>query len=243
MIVAIFAIGTATIGCAYDVYWLSTGTDPLLTYYGVSGPGNKLKQITLAALNHESAKQRFPAGCVVDGTGQLLHGWMVQLLPYLEQADLYPKIDLRQAWNSEANSPHFRQSIYEFINPKYGGELVANGYAATNFSSNVHVIGGERSMKYGDITDGTSKTLLFGEAGGDFQEWGSPTNWRDPIQGLNRFPSGFGSPQHDRSTCFAFADNSIRYLSETIDPQVLRALATPNGGEQLSESEYGELLP
>ena len=33
-------------------------------------------------------------------------------------------------------------------------------------------------------------------------------------------------------TQFALVDGSTRAIKETIDPEVLRALATPNGGEE-----------
>jgi len=33
-------------------------------------------------------------------------------------------------------------------------------------------------------------------------------------------------------TQFALVDGSVRTLRETIDPEVLRAIATPNGGEE-----------
>ena len=43
-------------------------------------------------------------------------------------------------------------------------------------------------------------------------------------------PDGFGG-QHSRGAPFAFADGSVQFLSDDIDPQVLEALATANGGE------------
>ena len=72
--------------------------------------------------------------------------------------------------------------------------------------------------------------LLAGEAAGNFKPWGSPTNWRDPALGLRTTPDGFGGPNR-HGTAFAIADGSVRMIDNKIDPQVLKALSTPNGGE------------
>src|SRR5262245_15877908 len=70
---------------------------------------NNLKQIGLGLHNHESTLKRFPAGCLSApfsaGTQASNATALVQLLPYLEQANLYNKADLNQLINSAANDP------------------------------------------------------------------------------------------------------------------------------------------
>lgn len=45
---------------------------------------------------------------------------------------------------------------------------------------------------------------------------------------------GFGGPWPNGGTQFAMADGSVRLLRDDIDPKVLRALATPAGGEEVA---------
>jgi prepilin-type processing-associated H-X9-DG protein len=88
-----------------------------------------------------------------------------------------------------------------------------------------------------DRKDGTANTLMAGEAADDFKPWGHPTNWRDPAIGINRSPQGFGSP-HRGGAVFLFMDGSVRFIKDTVDPQVLKSLSTPAGGEPINPDSY-----
>jgi prepilin-type N-terminal cleavage/methylation domain-containing protein len=74
---------------------------------------NNLKQIGLAALNHESAFKRLPPSLFVDiglppgGPGQpgspypaIVHAWSIYLLPQIEQQNLYRQYNLNFPWFS-----------------------------------------------------------------------------------------------------------------------------------------------
>ena len=51
---------------------------------------------------------------------------------------------------------------------------------------------------------------------------------------MNRTAKGFGGPR-PTGGMFAFADGHVRLIPTDIAPEVLRALATPAGGEQVPE--------
>jgi prepilin-type N-terminal cleavage/methylation domain-containing protein/prepilin-type processing-associated H-X9-DG protein len=78
---------------------------------------NQLKQISLAILNHESAKGSFPAGSTV--TAATLQGpyrstWTVDILPYIELANVF------QLWNKKEDFNHAtNQKLRETILPTY----------------------------------------------------------------------------------------------------------------------------
>lgn len=62
---------------------------------------NQLRQVALAALNHESAHMRFPSGAEHDsGVGQTNDpenfgwGWRTKLLPFMEQNAIFDSLDL-----------------------------------------------------------------------------------------------------------------------------------------------------
>ena len=68
-----------------------------------------LKAILLAMHNSIGEVQPnvplcFP-GDIADKKGKALLSWRVQLLPYLEQGDLYKKFALDEPWDSETNKP------------------------------------------------------------------------------------------------------------------------------------------
>jgi prepilin-type processing-associated H-X9-DG protein len=88
-----------------------------------------------------------------------------------------------------------------------------------------------------EVTDGESNTLMAGEVKSRFKPWGDPTNWRDPSLGINRSPDGFGGP-FEGGASFLFVDGSVRFIKNTIDPSVLKALSTPQGGERVSSEQY-----
>jgi prepilin-type N-terminal cleavage/methylation domain-containing protein len=54
---------------------------------------NNLRQVGLALHSHHAAMSAFPAGCNVSPTGGVGYSWWVYVLPYLEQENLYKKLD------------------------------------------------------------------------------------------------------------------------------------------------------
>jgi hypothetical protein len=48
-----------------------------------------------------------------------------------------------------------------------------------------------------------------------------------------RSPQGFGGPRLAGGAYFSMADGSVRFVSERIETDVLRALSTPDGGEEV----------
>ena len=68
---------------------------------------NNLKQIGLALHNYHDIYHVFPPAYTVDGNGKPLHSWRTLILPYLDQAPLYLKIDLSKPWDDPANAESF----------------------------------------------------------------------------------------------------------------------------------------
>jgi prepilin-type processing-associated H-X9-DG protein len=170
---------------------------------------------------------------------------MTFLLPFLEEQALFDQLDLKLSWDHPHNLSAFKQEVEGFQNPGFL-EKEANrdqqGLSLTNYSGNVHVLGGVRQLTTADITDGTANTIMAGEIVQRFPPWGRPGNWRDPAKGISRSPLGFGGPWRmhgaGAGATILFLDGSVRFVKETVDPKVLEALGTPRGGEAIATDAY-----
>lgn len=242
-VLLMFLAGISTIGIAHQLIWLVTSPTPLFEggkrqesapMYSMSN----LKLLGLSAYKYQDVRRDLPPGASYDRHGQMQHGWMALLHPYRQETALQGPIDFSVAWNHSNNIPAFSTLVsgYQYRYSPQAPQADALGLALSHYASNLHVIGGDRSMTTGAITDGTSNTLLLGEAAGNYLPWGQPANWRDPRIGLNRSPNGFGNPT-GRRTYFTFADGSVRFLQNEISPEVLKALSTPAGGEKVADPD------
>ena len=93
---------------------------------------------------------------------------------------------------------------------------------------------GDKGISLSDVTDGSFMTILVVEAGDQSAvEWTRPDDFvpdaKDPTKGLlGHHPGGFNA---------AMADCAVHFISAAIDPEVLRALFTRNGGERIDPND------
>jgi prepilin-type processing-associated H-X9-DG protein len=241
-LVLMFVAGIATVGVAHQTGWLIASPTPLLAsdFTGALArllSTNNLKQIGLALHNYNTEHGSYPPAAMFDGQGRPMHGWQAAILPFLEQPKLYSGIDFRVPWNDVCNTTVYRTTVNAYLFPRIDRTNDAAGYALSHYAGNVFVLGGGVARTPRDISDGESNTIAAGEAASDFKPWGNPTNWRDPGLGINKSPVGFGSASPGGAN-FLFVDGSVRFLKNTINPRVIKALATPTGGEKVSTDEY-----
>ncbi|QDT24862.1 hypothetical protein Enr10x_01540 [Gimesia panareensis] len=199
---------------------------------------NNLKQIGLALHNYHDTHDLLPPGGVFDRAGQPRHSWMTQILPYVDQAPLYNQIDFQQPWTAEANRQAFQTELNVFENPGRLGTGRSrdnlHGYMPAEYAANSRVLNVNSGLNLKAIKDGISNTLLAGEVNSQVKAWGDPTNFRDPAKGINSTSNGFGSP-FKGGAYFLMGDGAVRFISEDIDPSILKALATPDGGEPVGD--------
>ena len=175
--------------------------------------------------------QGFPPGAIADKAGREYHGWQAPLLPYVEQMAVYKQVDFNVPWDDPKNRVPMQTQVASYLSPGITEIKDAAGYALTHYAGNSYLFRKNRAFRFSEITDGTVNTILAGEAAGNFQPWGHPENCRDPGNGISAGPDSFGRPHFPPVAGFVMCDGSVRFLSRNIDPAVLKALATPAGGE------------
>ena len=188
---------------------------------------NRLRNLSLAMFNYESAKRRYPtSGTQVKGKPGL--SWRVALLPYLEQNALYRQFKLNEPWDSEHNLKLVEKMPKVFLS---AGSNAPKGY--TNFQAVVSdeaiiMPVGLRGTRIRDVRDGTSRTLLLVEV--DDTEatiWTKPDDYewdkQNPTAGLGHIWPGYFMA--------TLADGSVRRVPISIGNDSLNALMTRAGGE------------
>src|ERR1700733_112180 len=213
---------------------------------------NNLKQIGLALHNYHATEGNFPAATyrVADLKPDKRLSWQTELLPYLEQKPLYDRIDFKKSWEDPANHAAVSTPLVVFINPMIG-EQNAGGLPGTEYvglagvgedgpmlpvtSPKAGIFAYNRVTRIEDIVDGTSNTIMTSECNKDFGSWAA--GGRPTIRALTKKPyidgpDGLGG--QPEGVQVGFADGSVRFVSKSVDPQLLERLVTIAGHEQIN---------
>tara|TARA_R110002096_G_scaffold352362_1_gene545331 strand:+ start:253 stop:1155 length:903 start_codon:yes stop_codon:yes gene_type:complete len=196
---------------------------------------NNLKQIGLALHNYSyntsHSPETFPPGAITTAQGTHLHSWQALILPYLDQQSLYKQIDFSKPWNARANQKPFQQEVSEYLNPKTEAKFSSDGYALSHYAGNELVLKPNVDMLFNEIRDGMSNTILAVEIGEHFKAWGDPTSLTvpDKVIGPGRAPPTTGG------NYVLFGDGRVQFIPKDIDLEILKALSTPAGGEEIGE--------
>lgn len=188
---------------------------------------NNLKQMVLGLHNYHDTRKTFPPHANYSADGKPLLSWRVHILPFVEGQAIYEQFHLDEPWDSEHNKTLIAQMPEVYKNPNLPLEPGKTNYLAV-VGNECIFDGTEKGMGMRDITDGTSKTIALVEADpAQAVEWTKPDdlefNSDDPKAGLgNTGPGGWNA---------ALCDGSVRFISDSVDPQVLRALFTRSGAE------------
>jgi prepilin-type processing-associated H-X9-DG protein len=195
---------------------------------------NNLKQIGLALMNYHDANGQFPPAYVTDADGKPLYSWRVLILPYLEQSNLYQQWDKTKAWDSPENMALSNTILNVYRSPNDDGPPTGTNYfvvvgANTAFPP-------DKGIKMFDMTDGTSNTITV------IETKGIPGNWAAPIDpSLDKLTPQVGNlpgqiqPMHNKGTNVLMGDGSVRFLSETTNPQTIQNLLIRNDGNVIQD--------
>lgn len=149
---------------------------------------NNLRQLALATLSYESSFMNFPPSAIIAGVGSINtnSSWSIQgqILPFLEQGNLYQQIDFTSAWDNQSILSGLKIPIFACpsdpqsntprdVSPKLASPLYPLNYGF-NFGSWLvfdpvrneigdGMFGPNRRIRIGEVLDGTSQTLLVAD--------------------------------------------------------------------------------
>jgi prepilin-type N-terminal cleavage/methylation domain-containing protein/prepilin-type processing-associated H-X9-DG protein len=236
---------------------------------------NNMAQLGLAAHNFDFAMEHLPDG-VIEPAGPILTqpigqhtGHLVLLLPYIDQPNVARNFDIAKGAYNPANAKARQLSIGVYSCPSFPDRHKNDDATAgtTNYAGchhhkeaqidddNTGLMFLNSRIRYADITDGASNTILYGEmlpyptslgwASGtrsSLRNTGSPilgNDWQT-IRVTKQTPKdvgGFGS-MHSGGANFVLADGAIRFITGSVEPQVYSNLGNRQDGEMIEDGVY-----
>ncbi len=243
---------------------------------------NNLMQIGLALHNYEMTFEHLPPGTINPSgpiqsveVGQHI-SWVVPILPFFEETAAYNRIDQKLGAYDSANADVMNCGISSMVCPSdsvgsgFAGSVGTMSYAGCHHDveapidvNNHGLLYLNSQVRYRDITDGTSKTIMLGDK---FSSETDPGGWISGTrQSLRNTGSALGSTKSLRAASqqidingnalsqggvsplevggfgsyhsgvcnFAFADGSVRSLRNSIEPTILQKLGHRSDGELL----------
>lgn len=237
LILAAATAGISLIGVGHQAIWLAHAPQVIDTgkrqFIQHQDSEMDLQSMTIGVVSFAKERDDALPRSTFSKTGRPLHSWMTMLLPHVGRMDLYGRVILEGPWDMNYQDPVFDTPVNAYSRLGAEVERDERGFAVSHYSANSRVIDAHGVKRLEEVQDGMANTILFGEINDQFPAWGRPRNGRDPAIGLNR-PGGFSSP-YNSGAQFVMGDGSVKHLSRDIDPEVLRALSTPQGNEPASQ--------
>ena len=215
---------------------------------------NNLKQLMIAMHNYHDMYGHFPKAVVIDPESGVPHSWRVELLPLLNQNSLYKQYRMDQPWDSPTNIKVLEQmpAVFRTASTSSTGAtnfltIVGKNTALAPASDKAEGAEGMMAADEGlggavarpksvgdnprmhDITDGTSATIVFVQTDKEIP-WTKPEDLTREEADSARL-GGF----HPGGFIAAFADGSIRFIANTVDPETWKLLITRNDGKPIPQ--------
>ena len=233
---------------------------------------NNMAQLGLAIHNFEFSMEYLPSGTINPGgpirteeKGSHV-GYLVQLLPYVEHQGIANNFDISAGTYAPKNAAARKQVITAYLCPSFpvghnmdGSSGLAN-YAGCHHEQESQIDADNNGLlylnsrvRYGDITDGSSHTILIGEllpretslgwasgtsatlrntgSIGGSKEWAA-----NRMQALDPLEVGGFASMHYNGAQFVMGDGSVQFLSASIDPILFQNLGHRSDGAMMGET-------
>lgn len=188
--------------------------------------GNNMKYVMLALHNYHDAHGHFPPAIVIDKESGVARSWRVEILPYIEQVNLYNEYRKNEPWDSEANKKVLAKMPPIYRHSSQPGDSVFTSIFAAYGAGTMFEKKSGVTIGFRDITDGTSNTIAIVEAKRDIP-WTKPEEIEFDVTAAKLPDLGF-VPEGWQT---GFGDGSVRFIARSIDPSLFYKLMTRAGGE------------
>jgi prepilin-type processing-associated H-X9-DG protein len=202
---------------------------------------SNLHKIVLALLNYQTKYGRFPPAYTVDEKGRRTHSWRALILEFLDD-HLYAQYDFSRPWNSPGNLSFAKEMKQDGPYRCPNEEIKDSSWTSyvmlvgpTAFSDGPH----GRMLKEITEADGTTNTAAVVEMSPSGILWTVPYDLDVTEMSFKINDPDHVSPRssHAGGINVAFVDGHEQFLigGEPQDEAFLRAIATINGGEDMSK--------
>ncbi len=205
---------------------------------------NHLKRIGLAMHNYQEKYGCFPPAYIPDENGKPKHSWRVLILPFMDYQPLYAAYRFDEPWNSMHNMELAAKMPDEYRCPR---APTPKKPGITNYVMLVgpHAISnGPTAHRITDIIDGLKNTIMVTDGVGANVNWLEPRDLDvDTMTFRILHPGNKPTPQvtdissgHPMLAVVVMCDGIVKTLPDDIDPKLLEALTTIDGGETVNFS-------
>jgi hypothetical protein len=194
---------------------------------------NNLKQILLGIHGFHDTMNFLPGDVGPDR--KAAWSWRVQLLPYLEHANLYTQLDMQKSWDDPRNKAILEAAAMPKVfevpgRPAPKGHTYWRSFTLPKKSQpkdgRPWLVEGEVGPRMVSITDGLSNTFAVVEAGGAVP-WYAP----DVLAYDGKMPLPPLGEKGGDGFLAGMGDGSVRFIRSKTDEAALRAAITRDGGE------------
>lgn len=170
------------------------------------------------------------------------HSWRVSIWPYIGYQHLYDQYRFDEPWDSDHNLRIAQMMGSEYQCPEdqhsarfkwvRGYRIPVSNYVMVTGS---HTVG--EGVEIAQIIDGTANTLMLVEVtGDDCPAWTEPVDleFDDAVRGINTGAHPGITSRHPGGANAITCDGSIRFLPDTLDPNMLRNMLEYDDGNVVS---------
>ncbi|MEM8732933.1 MAG: DUF1559 domain-containing protein [Planctomycetota bacterium] len=211
---------------------------------------NNLHQIGIALHSYHDVHRSLPTGCIEwrgwnSPPTHRQFAWSAMQLPFIEQQNLHRQINWSLPFDAPENRTAAETMIATYICPSEKVNSISKGHITYGGIFGERILHSkpddgvflyERSIRFRDITDGLTNTLVVAEdVGGPDKQWINGRNVFVVAHGINDPNAWVGDneirSQHGGGAMVLFSDGRATFLSDSTDRRLLGSWITRSGGE------------